>query len=442
LGVPFALRSKCRPIVSISVQPNTLVTKILELSREDPNFLQRLERFRRAITVMFTDIKGSTAYFEHFGDIAGLAMVRECNNLLRHVVESHGGRVIQVIGDSVMAGFDNCDESIRAAIEMQHRLRKANARRKKEEEMLVRIGLHHGTGIVTSNDVFGDVVNVASRVESIAGPGQILISDSLQRQISVSGFDVVFFGRFQLKGKSEDRDLFEVRCCDARPEPLSVAHAIASRAGTIAILQYLSHDGAVTAEYPFALEDLTIGRREGDITFPEDPTICAVHARFSVKQGEPFVEDLSDRGSIFIRLTATHMLQQGDIVAMGGRLFTFFMKPEIIAAATALGRTLSNVTQLLNEAAAQFVIVDAEGRKEFPVQQAEVTFGRTKGTYTFNDDPLMSSSHARVYHRGEDFFLEDLRSRNGTFVKVCGSATVPFGAMILIGRQRFRIARA
>src|SRR5882762_6731973 len=130
---------------------------------------------------MFTDIKGSTEYFEHFGDIAGLAMVHECNGLLRSTIEHHQGRVIKTIGDAVMAAFDDCNESIRSAIAMQCRLREKNANKKKEDEMQVRIGLHYGTGIVKSDDVFGDVVNVASRVESIAQAGQIIISDRKER---------------------------------------------------------------------------------------------------------------------------------------------------------------------------------------------------------------------------------------------------------------------
>jgi class 3 adenylate cyclase len=192
---------------------DTRVTRILERSREDPSVLQRLEKFRREITVMFTDIKGSTMYFDHFGDIAGLAMVHEFNDRLRLTIEHHGGRVIKTIGDMVMAAFDDYNESIRAAIEMQRRVRERNASRTKEDELQVRIGLHYGIGIVQSNDVLGDVVKVASRVESIAEAGQIIISDSLRERISPTQFNVVPLGRFRLKGKSE-RELFQVRWTD------------------------------------------------------------------------------------------------------------------------------------------------------------------------------------------------------------------------------------
>jgi class 3 adenylate cyclase len=425
------------------VQPNTLVTKILELAREDPNLLEQLEKFRRAITVMFTDIYGSTAYFEKFGDIAGLALVRECNDLLRGVIEKYGGRVLKTIGDAVMAVFDNCDESIRAAITIQRRLRQANAVRKKEDEMRVRIGLHHGIGIVKSDDVFGDVVNVASRVESIALPEQIVISDSLRRQISPAQFDIVFLGSFRLKGKSEDRDLFLVRWSDT--ESLNSAHTIVTRPDARdAKLQHLTRDGAVAAEYFITLQGLSVGSTEGDVKFPEDSTIRAVQARFSLEEGQPMVEDVSKKGSIFVRLIATYTLEQADIVAMGARLFKFVSKPDFVTAATLLGKTLSNVSELLNESAAKFVLVNRDGSEQqenYPLLQEEVSFGRINGTYTFSDDPLMSRSHARVYHRGEDFFLEDLRTRNGTFVKVRGKAPVPFEAPVLLGRQVFRIVR-
>src|SRR5713226_6722402 len=106
---------------------NTTVTRLIQLSRENREVLAELEKLRRFITVMFTDIRGSTAYFERFGDVAGLIMVHECNNALVGIVERRNGRVHKTIGDSIMASFESCRESVQAAIDMQQELLKMNA---------------------------------------------------------------------------------------------------------------------------------------------------------------------------------------------------------------------------------------------------------------------------------------------------------------------------
>ena len=69
------------------------------------------------------------------------------------------------------------------------------------------------------------------------------------------------------------------------------------------------------------------------------------------------------------------------------------------------------------------------------------TWGRTKATYTFPTDTAMSRSHAKVYHRGEDFFLEDTGSTNGTFVLVKEETPVPDGAMVVLASQRLKVVR-
>src|SRR5690349_2841975 len=172
-------RPSTDPRDSLTLRMEDSVTRILKSQASQPELAAQLEKFRRKITVMFTDIKGSTAFFERFGDAAGLMMVEHCNSLVSHIAEQHGGRVIKTIGDSVMAAFeDNC-MAIAAAIEMQRALTMENVAKPEPERVSIRIGLNYGPGIVKTNDVFGDVVNVASRVESAASPEQIVISDAL-----------------------------------------------------------------------------------------------------------------------------------------------------------------------------------------------------------------------------------------------------------------------
>ena len=425
------------------MRPNTSVTKILTLAREDPRVLERLEIFRRAITVMFTDIKGSAEYYDRYGDTAGFNMVSECNDLLKCIAEEHGGWVVKTIGDAIMAVFEDCDQSVRAAIAMQRRLREKNAARTEEDVTLIRVGLHYGTGIVKTDDVFGNVVNVASRVENIAQPEQIIISDSLRERIAATEFRVVSLGRSCLKGESKERELFHVNWSD-EVVPIS-AHTTAIQPSLLAArLQRLNRDSSVAHEYPISTTGLVVDNREAISQYPEERKNRAVRARFSLVNGQPTVEDISGSGRIFIRLIATYTLENGDVVALGAHLFKFVCMAEVVSAASALGKTLRNVSQLFNEPVARFVGITGEGAERgevFPIQDEEISFGRTNATYVFNNDRLMSRCHARIYRRGEDFFLEDLGSLNGTMVMVRGKAQVPIGVSVSVGGQVFRVVQ-
>ncbi|MBI3089732.1 MAG: adenylate/guanylate cyclase domain-containing protein, partial [Candidatus Tectomicrobia bacterium] len=132
--------------------------------------------YSRRITVMFTDIKGSTSFFERRGDIEGRIMVERHNSLLFPIIEAHGGAVIKTIGDAIMAKFEQAEQAVLAAMAMQRRLAEDNRQRETRDQIHIRVGVNTGLGIVEKNDVFGDVVNVAARVESLCDPDQILLS--------------------------------------------------------------------------------------------------------------------------------------------------------------------------------------------------------------------------------------------------------------------------
>ncbi len=192
------------------------IGELLDLAGGDPALIEQIEKLRRTITVMFTDIQGSTAYFEKYGDAAGLVMVHRCIGTLRRVVQGHPGRVIKTIGDGMLVTFEDCAASIEAAIRMQRALADLNTLYRESDRVAIRIGIHYDTGIVRSQDVFGDVVNVASRIVSLASPGQIVISDSLCQQVRNREFELLNMGRFILKGKKSERTLYEVLWNQAR----------------------------------------------------------------------------------------------------------------------------------------------------------------------------------------------------------------------------------
>ena len=415
---------------------NDGVTRILNLDERTEAALE-LEKLRRNITVLFTDIKGSTAYFEKFGDSAGLLMVHHCNSMLGKIVEQHGGRVIKTIGDAVMACFEDPLEAISASIEMQEAITADSAAKAEARRVKIRIGINFGLGFVKSNDVFGDVVNVASRVEAAATPEQILISDTLQEAISSSGrFRLRLAGRFSLKGKSEERNLFEVIWREGATE-----NAFNSMIGLSAVqpkfkLVQLLGDGQPGREFEFSTAQCLIGRTGGHFTFPNDEYVQPVHACFTIETGQMYLEPLPDADTYF-SVVGSHRLQQGDIVSFGSQVLEFRVDEAALAEAAQSGR---DIAALLHGAVAEFVSLNPDGRR-YPIHEQQASFGRTKATFTFPTDTAMSRSHAKVYHRGEDFFLEDLGSTNGTFVLARDKTHVPDGAVLSIGGQRLKLHR-
>ena len=171
---------------------------------------QELERMRAPVTILFSDIKGSTAYFEQRGDLEGYAMVQRLNGLMTPVIVNCGGRVVKTIGDAIMAAFDSPVGAVKAGIGMQQALQSDRAGRSPDQQVHIRIGIHTGLGLIDENDVHGDVVNAASRVQHQAEPDQILITDVLLDAAKAAGVQCAKLGRTELRGKDELIDIYAV----------------------------------------------------------------------------------------------------------------------------------------------------------------------------------------------------------------------------------------
>ncbi len=420
---------------------NDGVTRILNRNSEQLEQAAELEKLRRNITVLFTDIKGSTAYFEKYGDAAGLLMVHHVNGLLGQIVERHGGRVIKTIGDAVMASFEDPSAAIAAAIQMQEAIT-ADAEGKPEARRIqIRIGINFGLGFVKSNDVFGDVVNVASRVEGAANPEQILVSDTLYYSVAASNcFRFRLAGRFSLKGKAEERDLFEVFWRDTAGQA-PTSHSMVAIAGPQVRyrLVQLLEDGRPGRQLELNAGSATIGRSVGEFTFPNDECMQPFHARLLLQSGQLFLDPVPEADSFF-SLVGSYRLQQGDVVSFGNQVLEFRVDEAALAEAAQSGKNLDELTAMRHGAVAEFISLLPDGRR-YPIREEQITWGRTKATYTFPTDTSMSRSHAKVYHRGEDFFLEDTGSTNGTFVLARGNTPIPVGAVLSLGCQRLKVLR-
>lgn len=200
---------------------------------------EQIRGHKTDLVILFTDIVGSTAYFDRYGDTAGVVMLHRHADLVSNTVRALGGTVIKTIGDSVMAEFPDATVAVRTAIEIQQRFAGLNHSLSDRERLQVRIGINAGRGFREGNDVYGDAVNVAARITKHSGPGQILVSGSVHGGLGGWTANYRSLGKVTIEGKAEKEDIFEVLWAgDAvpsqsapaiQPETVQVGFAFAGR---------------------------------------------------------------------------------------------------------------------------------------------------------------------------------------------------------------------
>ena len=133
----------------------------------------------RDVTVIFTDLKGSTALYERIGDLKAFSLVQRHFEHLLQVTVANSGAVIKTIGDAVMAAFEKSSDAVRAAIATRKEIARFNELRQRQD-IVLKIGIHCGPAIaVTLNerlDSFGRTVNVAARIQNRARGDEICLS--------------------------------------------------------------------------------------------------------------------------------------------------------------------------------------------------------------------------------------------------------------------------
>ncbi len=166
------------------------------------------------VTIMFSDIEGSTVLTEKLGDSRWLELLRRHNSVVRRHVAEHGGFEVKSQGDGFMVAFASARNTIRAAIAIQREFAARNQRA--GQALRVRIGLHTGEVIREREDFFGKNVILAARIAACARGDEILVS-SLVREIvsSTAEFEFGEPREERLKGLSDPQRLYEVRWSSA-----------------------------------------------------------------------------------------------------------------------------------------------------------------------------------------------------------------------------------
>jgi class 3 adenylate cyclase len=141
------------------------------------------KKFTKTITIMFTDMKGSSSIAESEGDVISRSLIKKHNDILLPVIRDNNGVLVKTMGDGTLSYFDQADDAVRAAVRIQADIETFNHLHPGKTSIQVRIGLNTGTSIVEKDDIFGDGVNVASRFQSIALPGEVYISENTYKSL-------------------------------------------------------------------------------------------------------------------------------------------------------------------------------------------------------------------------------------------------------------------
>ncbi len=172
---------------------------------------------RKLAAVMFTDIKGFSIKMSE-NETAAFELLRTHDALMRVIASKFEGKVVKSIGDSFMVDFASAVNAVKAAIDAQKRFWTFNKGKSDFDKIEIRIGIHLGDVMVTEGDMFGDGVNIASRIEAITEPNRICISADVYNQIKKKMEVRVFgMGEMHLKNIPESIEVYEV-LIDSIPE--------------------------------------------------------------------------------------------------------------------------------------------------------------------------------------------------------------------------------
>lgn len=186
---------------------------------------------RKLAAIMFTDVKDFSKKMGE-NEIAAMGVLKIHDDTMREIVARHNGVVIKSLGDSFMVDFSSAVNAVRCAIEAQERFWQYSQDKSEFEKIQIRIGIHLGDVMTVGNDLYGDGVNIAARIEAITEANRICVSAEIYNQVKnkmpIRAYNM---GSTDLKNIAEPVEVFEL-LLDSIPglsEPSESAKQIPTR---------------------------------------------------------------------------------------------------------------------------------------------------------------------------------------------------------------------
>lgn len=244
--------------------------------------------------VLFADVAGSTALYEVLGDERAFALVEACLAAMSHSSTGAGGRVVKTIGDAVMAVFPNAEAAAQAAISMQFEVDRLGP--SAGVRLGVRVGFRAGPMVERDGDVFGDTVNLASRLCDLASRGQIVTdSDTALQLPPLFRPSLRHLYAVPVKGKEAEVELVEVLWQAGGDEQTAIVSApVPARAAPSRLALQL---GETRLEMGPDRRKVTLGRdAEADFSV-RSPLVSRAHATIERRRERFVLSDHSANGT-------------------------------------------------------------------------------------------------------------------------------------------------
>lgn len=268
-----------------------------------------MEKSPQNLAILFADISGSAKLYETLGDAEALSTIDRCLTIIRQACVDSGGRVVKTIGDEVMAVFPAADAAARAAADMQTRI--SMQRTSRGAQVAIHVGFNFGPVLEEGNDVFGDSVTVAARLQNLAKGGQVFTSAQTVEQLSPA---LRARTRSQqahtVKGKQKDIDLFELVWQEAEDELTALSTHIKFRPAQLAL-----RHGDRQIDLSEATPTLSIGRDLQNDLVIADRKASRLHARIERRRDKFVIIDHSSNGTyVTVQGEAEIVLRREELV--------------------------------------------------------------------------------------------------------------------------------
>lgn len=272
------------------------------------------------LAIVFADICGSTAMYDNLGDAMARRMIASCIACMNAVVQAHQGAVVKTIGDEIMCTFATAEIGLLAAFAMQAAVK--NQHFEGEHKMTIRIGCHYGSVIREANDIYGDTVNIAARVASMARAHQIMTSqavvDSLPEELRNRAHRIM---AAEFKGKQIEFNIFLVAWDAVESDRTLVQlkpNSSAPNAATELTLYYAGKFTMLNKNH----KQLFFGRGDAcDIVVPSS-LASRQHAGVEMRFGKCYIVDQSANGT-YVRSDEgkiTHITRQEMVLQGSGHI--------------------------------------------------------------------------------------------------------------------------